>query len=58
LEHKKIYLERERFEFDLFMILIWKHLLKQNKQMQSKMNATLKWTFYLFYKNKQLFFMY
>jgi hypothetical protein len=22
LEHKKIYLERERFEFDLFMILI------------------------------------
>jgi hypothetical protein len=48
LDHKKIYI----YGFDLFMILILKHLLKQNKQMQKqlKKKATLIESFYYFRK--------
>jgi hypothetical protein len=52
-----IYRERERFEFDLFMIL---RIFTQTKQMQKqpKRKTTLIETFYLIRKTINIFFLY
>jgi hypothetical protein len=59
LDHEKIYIyiESERFEFDLFMIL---RIFTQTKQMQKqpKRKTTLIETFYLIRKTINIFFLY